>query len=631
MNEEVFKLKNIPLKEVDAGFRKIIADEINKNSEWPFEPGYLQMEPDEQLASRIRVLTGWYDRGNYEDFVTDRVAFLRAAVLFLEYYIKGWDGNHHWFNRTTPEMHYRWLYEVSFPKTAIGAFRSAAKSTILGMVLPMFIALTRPNTTIHLVLINRYAAQERGRKIMRQFESNVKLLVDFGQLRPGRGKKVWNTLTLELPNGSVIEGKTVKSALRGGRPDWFILDDPEKDAVMKNPELLREFRSDFLNVMLPTLDPNRHFTWIGTLINVRALLYKIIHGKDAQFKNWNKLYIDLLGKDEEGNVISAWPSKYPPEHALMMLEGGSADGKVVGVGRSTFMAEYMNNPIPDEAYSFQYDPVVHTYTVEKIDNIWYRRYHEDVEDYQKWLKSLKRVMAVDPAYSTAETADYTAIVVCGLDTDGVLWVLEYVNNRLNTEDTVKEILRLVNKFRVEVVGIEANALQKKYAAQLKDEYEQLLAKGKAKHIPAFKPLVCQRKDKGQRIESLEWRFTANKIRLRGNSGNLKGMDELENQIMFFTPNLRGLEHDDLLDCLAKINRLFLKVSVSKTMEEAREFAPYGLELISPEELREYGFQERWISAEYIPDKEIRKRLKASVKKYKERFSNEPLQMDMALL
>lgn len=580
-----------------------IQREFAANPLWPFEPGYTKMTPDEQRDSRLRVLRGWYDLEDPKTLVADRWAFVRGMVLFLEYYIKGWDENRQWYSLPTPAMHYQWLWEITFPKTAIAAYRSSGKSTTIGKNVPMFIALTRPKTHVGLVLINHLSAAERVRDIQRQLENNPKILADFGSQKGARGGRTWNTRILELPNGSILKSGTVKSAMRGGRPDWFILDDPEKDAEMQNPELLDKFRQELLRVMLPTLDPGKHFTWIGTLINVRAILHNVVNGEDPLFGHWNKVSIKLIETRTDGSEYSTWDAKYSVSDSKLMQAGGSEDGKVIGIGRSAFLAEYQNNPVPDDAYTFRFNPPEHTYYISSHTENRTVHHKTTTLPWDNWLAGLRKAVVVDPAYTQTITSDYTCVMVGGVDKDGVLWVLDYVLDKITPNDTIGHIFGFCDKFDVELVGIESNGLQRIYYSQIQEQAYQYMSAGKTKKMPRIIPIMVGSKSKGERIQSLEWRFNANKIRIRRPAilGET-GMDDLEEQIMHFTPSLKGLKHDDAIDALEILQRTLSEFS-RPTELPAHPSPDYDAEI------KELGVQPRWFSADRIPWSAIQEQMR----------------------
>lgn len=570
-------------------------EEIQANPVWPFEPGYQEMSPAEQLESRLRVMTAWHDPDDSSTLIADRWAFLRGVILFLNYHIKGWSENKSWYHLQTPFMHYRWLYEITYPLTAIAAYRSSGKSTLIGKVVPMFIALTRRQTKVGLVLINHSMGKERGREIQKQLEENPLILADFGLQKGRRGGRTWNTNFLELPSGSVIKVGTVKSAMRGGRPDWFILDDPEKDAEMRNPELLHQFRQDLFRVMLPTLDPGKAFTWIGTLINVRALLYTVVLGNDTQFKNWNKVDIQLIQTDANGKEYSTWTEKFSVEDSKLMQGVGSEDGRVKGIGRAAFFAEYQNRPIPDDEYSFAFDPMRHTYQIVPDGNRMMVVYQDKVVEYGEWIKGMMVAVCMDPAYTQGPDSDYTCIMATGLDREGCLWVLEYAMERMSSTRAIQELFRLCTKYDAALIGCEANGLQSLYYSSIEEQLYAWLASGSSRTIPKIEPIrTPNTMSKGTRIQALDWRFAADKIRLRRPAfqGDVS-TEELEYQVVFFTPSLTGLKHDDAVDCLEMSQRLLTgrgRPGVEKTPEvESME-----------EVLKDLGIQTRYLDASRIP-------------------------------
>lgn len=127
----------------------------------------------------------------------------------------------------SPDFHFQMVYDLGkFARNCIAAPRGSAKSTVIGLEIPMLLALTRPHYEMSLGLATDRLVEERFDKLIQQFVENELILQDFGEVKPPRGQKIWNHHQLSLTNGAIIKGLSVMGRKRGGRPRLFILDDP---------------------------------------------------------------------------------------------------------------------------------------------------------------------------------------------------------------------------------------------------------------------------------------------------------------------------------------------------------------------------------------------------------------------
>jgi len=134
-----------------------------------------------------------------------------------------------------------------------------------------------------------------------------------------------------------------------------------------------------------------------------------------------------------------------------------------------------------------------------------------------------------------------------------------------------------------------------YYSQLQDQMYSMMSTGKTLSIPRIEPVQVGRTSKGERIQSLEWRFNAGKIRIRHASCvNDVSMDDLEEQIMYFTPSLAGLKHDDAIDALEIAQRVLAKTG--RPVEESVNETKQPVE----EALTELGIQQRYLNSSFIP-------------------------------
>jgi len=540
-------------------------------------------EPLRKLA-RLSLLSAWYDPNDPTTMVVNRDAFVRAFFFFREYYMKGWRGNETHYSRPSPLMHYEWLYDVTYPLTAICSWRSSAKSTVIGRELPIFLALVRRNLKIMVQLRNKSFTRDRVREIDYQLSNNERIIQDFGKIRGKVRDREWNSERLLLPTNSMIMGVSVGEFIRGKRPDWIIMDDPEDEDEIKNPELREKFCEWLFKVLLNTLDPGRHISWIGTLVDRRALLTTAVRHKDDRFSNWQTRIYNLIETDKEtGEEYSTWKEKYTVEEANLMASGkGSEDGKIRGMGKAAFLSEFQAQPTDAQDPVFPFEVGRHTYQiVSRGDNNLVVGYPhglneigETVTEYvkfQDWLNSLQKVACIDLAISQSLKADNSCIMVSGLDDANVLWVIDYVARRMQPPELIDRLLQMVDSYDIAIIGIETNDFQKLFYDQIMDAVKTRLKTHKK--CPFFRQLRHYGVKKAVRIASMQWRFVQGKIRIRTPSKAFpRGMRSLTEQIEGFTMSLGGLDHDDELDALAMTQEVLIghePTVTQKTPEQQR--------------------------------------------------------------
>lgn len=198
--------------------------------------------------------------------------------------------------------------------------------------------------------------------------------------------------------------------------------------------------------------------------------------------------------------------------------------------RTQYYAQYYNDPNDPESRrvdvnKFRYYELAHL-GCER--GVWY---YGD--------KKLAVFAAADLAFTDTGTADYTAIVVIGLDCEGYIYVLDLCRFKTSRyEDYYVEIDRLYRKWNFRTIRIETNAGGNLVCEYVKDMVRKsgghLVVDGKAAH-----------KNEGRKLERiaaiLEPRYENGTI-LHPKAGLVS---VLENEIVLQRP-----KHDDLKDALA---------------------------------------------------------------------------------
>jgi hypothetical protein len=196
-----------------------------------------------------------------------------------------------------------------------------------------------------------------------------------------------------------------------------------------------------------------------------------------------------------------------------------------------FRAQYYNNPNdPDgagiDSSCFQYYEPAHLH---RVSGRWHIK-----------GRPLNLFAAVDFAYSLKAEADYTAIVVVGIDSDSNYYVLDI--DRFKTRDNsvyFQHILRLHTKWGFLKLRAEVTAAQATIVQDLKNNY--IRRHGLALSVDEFRPNRTQG-TKEERIHSILQSRYANRQMWHYRGGHCQSLEE---ELVLSNP-----PHDDIKDCLA---------------------------------------------------------------------------------
>ncbi len=210
--------------------------------------------------------------------------------------------------------------------------------------------------------------------------------------------------------------------------------------------------------------------------------------------------------------------------------------------RGQFRAQYYNDPtdpdnVPVRKEKFQY---FERKFLTRDNGVWYYRQNR-----------LNVFAAVDFAFSLSKKADYTAIVVIGIDSNNSVYVLDidrFKTDRIN--DYFDHILQLVMKWSFRKIRAEVTVAQAAIVRQLKDLIRQ---HGLSLSVDEFRPNKSQG-NKQERISAvLEPRYDNLQI-WHYKGGNTQYLEE--------ELSTRNPAHDDVIDALASAVDMAVKPSSS---------------------------------------------------------------------
>lgn len=233
-----------------------------------------------------------------------------------------------------------------------------------------------------------------------------------------------------------------------------------------------------------------------TKVQGQYSLLSSIEGADA--REWvvgtryhpKDLYSDLLTMkeeiyDEEGNIVDEEPIYEIYERTVEDHGDGTGeflwprsqrkDGKWFGFNRQVlskkrgqyldktqFRAQYYNDPSDPDNRPIDYD---------KFQYYEPRFLKQDNGYWHYKQKRLNLVAAIDFAYSLRKTADYTSLVVCGVDSDNNIYVLDIQRIKTNQISEYFElILQASNRWGFRKLRAEVTAAQAAIVRSLKQDY-----------------------------------------------------------------------------------------------------------------------------------------------------------------
>lgn len=301
------------------------------------------------------------------------------------------------------------------------------------------------------------------------------------------------------------------------------------------------------------------------------------------------LYQDLLDMkiekyDDEGNQTEEQEplfevKEYPVETAgdgtgeFLWPRAQRSDGKWFGfnqeeLGRKRaqylnkvyFRAQYYNDPhsvdeSPIKRDLFQYYDQNY---LNRRDNQWFFR-----------RERINVVASVDFAYSTGKRADYTSIVVLGVDGSSNYYILEI--DRFKTDkmsEYFNHILKLYEKWGFRKLRAEVSVAQAVIVNDLKENY--IRKHGLSLVIDEYRPSRWAGSKEERIFSTLEPRY-ANRQIWHYQGGNIQALEE---ELIFSNP-----AHDDIKDSLAA----------------AIDFAipPMNLFRVTQEQDHEFNFHSKW--------------------------------------
>lgn len=446
------------------------------------------------------------------------------------------------FTVKSPPFHYElehYLLDPTYKKLNIIAPRGHAKTSLAGNLLPIHHLLYGPPGPKFIVLVSKTLGHAKD--LIQWIKDVLDYSREFRAIFGYWGKHSatrWHAEDIILKDGSRIICKSSTQQLRGlkhgfQRPTLVIYDDPQDEENTRTDDALEKAKDGLFKAIEPGVDPFKgRIVLIGTPVHQSGLVnicsemdsYHTLHYRSLTKPGVNHGMFTIREEEME-QYIPLWPEWMPVEKLVAKYNDLAGILKT-----SAFYSEYQCEIVGDSERLFPPECIrYHNYNLKKDANNEFYLEGEEQEDEVQTRIPVNIFMGIDPASSTARTADYSCIMVLAFDAEKNTYVIDYFRRRVKPMALADQIMTWFKKYRPKKTQIETVG----YQEMLRD----YLRTGFSEYIPGLEIKNNPRKGKTERLESLQPEFGRGKVFLKPN------MTEMYDELTMFP----FAKNDDTLD------------------------------------------------------------------------------------
>lgn len=307
-----------------------------------------------------------------------------------------------------------------------------------------------------------------------------------------------------------VYAAAIGSNLTGFHFDLQVKDDLVTELNSATPELAEGLdRNNNLTHYLK--EPDAQELMIGTRYAFWDLYGKIIETDPRYKKSIRTVWTSPAMRYKE----TIWPEKWSLEDIMGILKS---------TGSAAFSAQMENDPVDPEAQVF------------RESDIQFISYKD--------LPPMNKYIFVDPALSLKTAADYTAVVVVGLDARMKVYVIEILRKKQKPLQTIEDLIQLYHKHDPVFVGIETQVFQRVIADWLRERCKALNLTMRIREVKRD-----DTETKHQRILGLQPKVENGMFFIVDNCPHKQ---DLVLEMVRYTMKGTKAQHDDMVDALSDI-------------------------------------------------------------------------------
>lgn len=429
------------------------------------------------------------------------------------------------YTMTTPPIHreiYAALQEDFYKKLLIVTPRGCSKSTIAGLVFPLYKILFSPISSKQVILL---ISKTQGHSI--RLLRNIRWHLDNSEVinalwgNWGHSTFIKDTETqIILKDNSLIAALGIGQQITGfkhydTRPTLIVCDDVETDENTKTEERRQSNREWYLGQVEPAVDVDGRIIMIGTMVHRDCMINHFRYDP-----SWKVIWRGSVIDAEKKQVL--WPERFSWDWLQAKRESYRKSHQ-----EHIYFMQYENSVVGGEDALFKPEDIQYYEGTTQNDN-----YHQVT-----WLITdnakipLKVFIGVDPARSVSEGRDYTVIMVVGVSPDRKKYVLEIWRQRIRPNEIAHAIFSMYSKWQPARINVEDVGFSGMIADSLKELMEE-----KKIWIPILKiPVIAGKKERYQ--ESISGDFCEKRVFIK------KEMRVFEDELLSFP----RAKHDDTID------------------------------------------------------------------------------------
>ena len=497
---------------------------------------------DAQLSSLglvKRSVDQWLNSVSYGDDLEYQPSQFSLAFINFIKLVNGGTGE----ENITPVLHFRMLDQidqVNVPKIANMVFRGAAKTTVLGEYLILYLAVFGELPNFGQVDLAIYVSDsvENGVKNMRK---NLQYRVEnspFLQMVLPHAK--FTDIRWEFKNISgkqfIVKGYGAQTGVRGvkemgKRPQLAILDDLVSDADARSQTCIAAIKDTVYKAIDHAMHPMRSKTiWSGTPFNAGDPLYEAVESGSWAVNCYPVCEKFPCTREE---FRGAWEDRFTYDFVKRKYEEAKNSGMLQG-----FNQELMLRIMSDEDR-----------LVSPADINWYSR-----KDLMKNKSAFNFYITTDFATTEKKAGDFSVISVWAVNSNNDFFYVDGICKRQEMDKNIEDLFRLCQRYLPMSVGIEVTGQQGGFISWI--EKEQLrrtiffnIAKEKGSTKKGIKPTT----DKLQRFYTVVPWFSAGKFYFPEELQETSEMTECMEEIRLASANGLKAKHDDFLDTISMLS------------------------------------------------------------------------------